>query len=154
MINRSGVVFKENVHLQLFNKDGNLLQDVWAHNLVPTVGLAHIADRLSSSPGDSAMSHMAVGTSSSAPAAGNTILGGEVGRVALTSITDAGGVVTYIATFGAGTGTGALQEAGIFNSATTDAGTLLCRVTYSVINKGASDIVVVTWTLTPSDDGV
>jgi len=94
------------------------------------------------------MTHMAVGTSSTAPTAGDTALGGEVGRVALASSTSASNVVTYTATFPAGTGTGALVEAGIFNAGAS--GTMLCRTTFSVVNKGAADAMSITWTITVS----
>jgi hypothetical protein len=46
----------------------------------------------------------------------------------------------------AGTATGALQEAGIWDALT--AGTLWARGTYTTINKGASDTLQVTWTWT------
>ena len=48
----------------------------------------------------------------------------------------------------AGDATGAVTEAGIFNAATS--GTMLCRTTFDVINKGASDTMSVTWTITVS----
>jgi hypothetical protein len=54
--------------------------------------------------------------------------------------------VQYVATFSAGTGTGAITEAGIFNA--SSAGTLLCRTVFSVINKGALDTLVITWKVT------
>ena len=89
---------------------------------------------------------MAVGTDSTAPAAGNTTLGAEVARVAVTSATASTNTVTYVATFGAGVGTGALTEAGLFNAASV--GTMLSRTTYSVINKGSGDEMTVTWVIT------
>jgi hypothetical protein len=92
------------------------------------------------------MSHMAIGTGAVAPALANTALGTEVGRVALSSTNVAANVVTYAATFPAGTGTGAITEAGNFNAA--GAGTMLNRVTFSVINKAAGDSLAVTWTVT------
>jgi hypothetical protein len=54
--------------------------------------------------------------------------------------------VAYVATFPAGTGTGAVTEAGLFNDGT--AGDMLCRTVFSVINKGAADTLGVTWTVT------
>jgi hypothetical protein len=54
--------------------------------------------------------------------------------------------VAYVATFPAGTGTGAVTEAGLFNA--SSAGTLLCRTVFSVINKGAADTLGITWTVT------
>jgi hypothetical protein len=135
------------VHIELFGPDGELKEDRWGHNLVVTAGKNHIADQLSSAPGGGAMSHMAIGTGSTAPAAGDTALGAETDRNALTSRTDATNVVTYVGTWAAGDGTNAaLREAGIFNAA--GAGTMLARHVYSNIDKGAGDTLTITWTVT------
>ncbi len=137
----------DNVLIQLFDKDGNLKEERRVHNLVVTAGKNHIADQLSSAPGQSAMSHMAIGTGSTAPAAGDTALGTEIDRNALTSRTDATNVVTYVGDWAAGDGTNAaIAEAGIFNAAA--AGTMLARATFTAINKGASDTLKITWTVT------
>jgi hypothetical protein len=89
---------------------------------------------------------MAVGTGATAPVIGDVALAAEAARVALANTVVAAAIVTYTATFGAGVGTGALAEAGILNAAA--AGTMLVRTTYAVINKGALDILNVTWTVT------
>ena len=94
------------------------------------------------------MSHMAVGTGTTAAASGDTALETESARVALDSSTVTGASISYVATYPAGTGTGALTEAGILNA--SSAGTLLCRTLFSVINKGAADTMTVTWTITIS----
>jgi hypothetical protein len=114
-------------------------------NLVVTTGKNFIASRMVGAT-SAVMSHMAVGTNSTAPAAGDTTLNTELARVALSSGTASGNVATYTATFGAGTGTGALVEAGILNAGA--AGDLLCRTTFSVVNKSASDSMTITWTVT------
>jgi hypothetical protein len=148
----SRVTIRGEVKIYLWDEHGNLKDFRHIHNIVPTVGLNHIADQLSSSPGESAMSHMAVGTGTQALVAGITALNSELDRNTLTSRTDSAAVVTYVGTWAAGDGTGAWTEAGIFNAASE--GTILCYVTYDVINKGANDSVVITWTLTFADDGV
>jgi hypothetical protein len=94
------------------------------------------------------MSHMAIGSGAATPVVGDTTLGGELGRVALTT---AGGVATnnvvqFVASFPAGTGTGAVTEAGIFNNAS--GGAMLCRTTFNVVNKGADDSIAITWNVT------
>jgi hypothetical protein len=89
---------------------------------------------------------MAVGTGAVAPAAANTTLGTEIGTRSTVTATQAGATITYSATFAAGNGTGAITEAGIFNAGT--AGTMMCRTTFSAINKGASDTIQITWTVT------
>lgn len=124
---------------------GEVKVDRLEKNLVVTVGKNWIASRMQGTA-DNVMSYMAVGTDSTSPAAGNTTLGAEVARVALTSATASTNTVTYVATFGAGVGTGALVEAGLFNS--NSGGTMLSRTTYSVINKGSGDEMTVTWVIT------
>jgi hypothetical protein len=64
----------------------------------------------------------------------------------LTSTTVTSNAVAYVATFPAGTDTGAVTEAGILNASSN--GTLLCRTVFSVINKGAADTLGITWTVT------
>lgn len=116
-------------------------------NLVVTVGKAFVASRMVGTAAN-VMSHMALGSGTAAAVAGDTTLGTELGRVALAGSTAASNVVTYTATFPAGTATGAVTEAGIFNAAS--AGTMLCRTVFSVVNKGVDDALSVTWTITIS----
>lgn len=135
------------LRLTLTNPTGNITQEVVVPNLVVTTGKNYIASRMKDASA-TAMSHMAIGTGSTAAAAGNTALGSEAGRVALTSTTVSTNNVAYVATFAAGTGTGAITEAGILNASSS--GTLLCRTVFSVINKGAADTLGITWTVTVS----
>lgn len=116
-------------------------------NLVVTAGKAFVASRMKDTT-KSAMSHMAVGTGSTAAAAGDSALGSEAARVALTSSTVSSNTITYVATFSAGTGTGALTEAGILNASSS--GDLLCRTVFPVVNKGANDAITITWAITAS----
>ena len=133
--------------IEVKDKDGKLKQREEVKNLVVDTGLAYIASRMKDASA-TAMSHMAIGTGSSAAAAGNTALGTEAARVALTSTTVTSNAVAYVASFAAGTGTGAITEAGILNAGS--GGTLLCRTVFSVVNKGASDSMTITWTVTIS----
>ena len=133
------------LRITVTNPEGNITQETVVPNLVVTAGKNLIASRLKDTT-DGAMSHMAIGTGTTAAAAGDTTLGTEAGRVALTSTTVTNNAVAYVATFGAGTGTGAITEAGLFNA--NSAGTMLCRTVFSVINKGAADTLGITWTVT------
>ena len=125
--------------------NGETVQEI--DNLVVTDGKEYVASRMKDATA-TAMSHMAIGSGSTAAAAGDSALGSELGRVALTSTAVSGAVVAYIATFAAGTGTGAVTEAGILNASSS--GDLLCRTVFSVVNKGASDSMTITWTVTVS----
>jgi hypothetical protein len=134
------------LQIKLYGPDGQLKQEQNVPNLVVTTGKGYIAGRMVGTP--TAMSHMAIGSGTVAPAVGDTTLGTELGRVSLTSSVAAAAVVTYVASFGAGVGTGAVTEAGLFNAGS--AGTMLCRTTYAVVNKGADDSLSITWTITVS----
>ena len=79
----------------------------------------------------------------------------EAGRVATSSFSSggtSGNEVTATATFPAGTGTGSITEAGIFNPATAggSGGTMMCRTTFPVVSKAAGDSIAVTWKVTVS----
>ena len=146
MINDSIKVTGE-LKLTLTRPDGHVKHEVIIPNLVVTTGKNYIASRMKDASA-TAMSHMAIGTGSTAAAAGNTALGSEAGRVALTSTTGSNSDVAYVATCPAGTGTGAITEAGILNA--SSGGTLLCRTVFNVINKAAADTLGITWTVTVS----
>ncbi len=139
-----------NVLVQLFDKDGNVKDKREIKNLVVTAGKGFIAASMLKTTTNSpaAMSHMAIGSNNTAAANGDTALGTELGRVSLASATNSGAVTTYTATFPAGTGTGAVVEAGILNASSS--GTLLCRTVFAVVNKGADDAMSITWAITVS----
>jgi len=133
------------------SEDGQIKDQREVKNLVVNTGLAYIVSRMVGTA-KNVMSHMAVGSGSTAAAGGDTALGTQIGaRKALDSTTIQGSnneQVRYIATFAAGEGTGAVTEAGIFNA--SSAGDMLCRTVFAVVNKGASDSMVITWTITLS----
>ncbi len=143
---KEGLELKGNVSIMLRDDRGRIKARRVIHNTVPANGLAHVADQLSATPGQAAMGWMAIGTGT--PTA--TLLGTELDRNALTSYTDAGAVVTYIGDWAAGDGTGAITEAGVFNVVTANTITMLMSSSFAAINKGASDTLKITWTLTLS----
>lgn len=159
----------------LTDAKGNIKDNRFYSNIVTTVGKywlsARMKDTATGHTIPAQMSHMALGgnatvgaaVSKTTPTAADTALttGGspalsELARIALTT---AGGsfpqgysgglpttsVITYAATFAAGTGTGALVEAGIFNA--SSAGTMLCKTSFDVVNKQANDTIAITWTI-------
>jgi hypothetical protein len=130
----------------LLDNQGNVKTSRNHENLVVSAGLAYIASRMRDASA-TAMTHMAVGSGTTAAAAGDTALQTQIGsRVTLTSTTASANTVVYVATFAPGTGTGAITEAGIFNAST--AGTMACRTVFPVVNKAAGDTLQITWTIT------
>ena len=138
-----------------FEKDGKkyiLKSERSVPNTITNLGNAMAARRFLSAAETLLLTHMAVGTDTGAKTSASTTLEHEVGRVALDTLTCpvAGAandnVVTAVATFPAGTGTGALVEAGMFTA--TPAGTMFCYTDFGVVTKAAADIVMFTWTIT------
>ena len=131
------------------DEQGVVKEDVQLKNLVVNTGLNYIVSRMKDTTA-TAMSHMEVGTGTTAAAAADTALGTAIAgsRTALTSTTVSSNTITYVASFAAGVGTGAVTEAGIFNA--SSAGTMLCRTVFPVVNKQAGDSMTVTWTVTVS----
>lgn len=148
MINDS-IKITGDVQIDLFDESGMVKDTRKIKNLVVTVGKNYIASRMKDATA-TAMTHMELGTGTTAAAVGDTTLQTVISgsRVTLASTTVTTNAIAYIASFPAGTGTGAVTEAGIFNAAS--AGTMLCRTVFSVVNKGAADAMSITWTITVS----
>ena len=138
-------------HLKI-ELNGKLVRDL--DNLVVTAGKTFVASSIlkTTSNSPAAMTHMGVGTGTTNPDAADTALETQVGsrKAFTTSAASSAAVVTYICAFAAGEGTGALTEAGIFNHATGTSTNMLARTEFSVVNKGASDSMTITWTVTVS----
>lgn len=137
------------VKIDIIGADGAVKDSREIKNLVVTTGKTFIASRIVD-VASTVMGWMELGTGTTAAAVGDTTLQTVISgsRVTLTSGTAATNVVTYVASFPAGTGTGAVTEAGVFNAAS--AGTMLCRTVFAVVNKGAADAMSITWTITVS----
>jgi hypothetical protein len=150
MFNKETMKATGKVNVALYDKKGNLKHTQTINNLVVDDGLDYIASRMKDTT-ETAMSHMEVGTGTTSPAAADSALETAISgsRVSLTSTTVTSNAIEYVGDFPAGTGTGAVTEAGVFND--SSAGTLLCRTVFSVVNKGADDTLKITWTVTVSD---
>jgi len=127
-------------------KNGEIVHRI--RNLVVTSGRNLVASRLAGS--GSVITHMGVGTGTTAAAAAQTALTSELDRNGLTVSggTASANTVEYASTWNAGDGTGALTEAGMFTA--SSGGTMLARTVFSVVNKGINDSITITWTITIS----
>ena len=143
---QEGLKLKGRVGIVLKDKEGQVKETREIDNLVVNAGLAFITSRMAGTASD-VMSHMALGSSTTAAAAGQTDLLSILGsREALDSTTDSANVITYVASFEDTKATGAVTEAGLFNALTE--GTMLCRTVFAVVNKGADDTLSVSWQIT------
>jgi hypothetical protein len=131
------------------NAAGQIVKEFQVPNLVVTAGKNHIAAKIAATTNSpAAMTHMAIGTGTSTPGASDTALGTQTGRVSLSGSVVSTNTITYTATFPAGTGDGAITEAGVFNA--SSGGTMLCRTTFPVVNKASGDTIAITWVVTVS----
>jgi hypothetical protein len=135
------------IHLDQF---GDTKDEIHIDNLVVTAGKTVIASRLAGNTSP-IMSRMGVGTGVAAATIADTSLGTAIaaGNVVLDSTSASTNTITYVATFPAGTGTGAITEAGIFNGF-PGVGSMLCRTVFSAVNKAAGDVIVITWVVSVS----
>lgn len=144
-------LLKGSVVMVLTDDAGNLKDSRAFDNLIVDGGFDAIAAALgdSSIARPAAFNYIAVGTDGTAAASGNIALGSQLTRKVATYAHTAGTKVwTLTVTFDAGEATGAVQESGVFNAAA--AGAMLSRQTFAVVNKAATDTLVVTWTYTLS----
>lgn len=137
------------LYIVLRDINGNIKEERYVNNLVVTVGKNVIAARLQGTS-VGVMTHMGLGTSAATPLVADTALGAAIvgSRIALdvsggTVVTN---TVTYAATFGSGVGTGAVTEAGIFSA--SSGGNMLCRTSFSAVNKDVSDTMSISWAVT------
>lgn len=132
-------------------REGRLIEHREIHNLVVSAGAAGIASRINGSGAEAAFTFIAIGTGTTAAAAGDTTLQTEIttnggARAACTTsrvTTDvtndtAQCVLTY-----SFTGAFAVTESGYLNAAS--AGTLLSRQVFSAINVASGDSLQITW---------
>jgi hypothetical protein len=132
-----------NVNIKLLDENGNLKDERNSHNDTTNAGKYAIADQLLTSPTLSKTTFIAIGTGTP----GATLLGTEVARVSASKLrTNA--VVTLSATVPAGTGTGSITEAGIFDVVTANTVNMWAYDTFTAVNKTATDALVISWTIT------
>jgi len=140
------LALKHNVEIELFGPDGKLKERRVLHNLIPDAGKAAAAEQLLAEPGKAKPTHIAIGTGTTEAKAADTTLKTELDRNALVSKTRSGNVVTCIAEWAPGDGTGEITEAGILNAPA--AGDLYARGVFGVITKAAGDELKITWKIT------
>ena len=145
-----GVIMSGVMEAHLFDKSGRLKERREVHNTVTVLGHKMAADQLLAAPTVAKPGWMEVGTGTGQDA-NDSVLAAYIAssRTALDSKTrGANAIVTMVCTMGAGVGTGAITEAGLFNVVTQNTTDMILYSSFSVVNKAAGDSLVITWTLT------
>tara|TARA_R110000782_G_scaffold33221_21_gene80410 strand:- start:440 stop:898 length:459 start_codon:yes stop_codon:yes gene_type:complete len=146
---KDNLVIRGDLHVTKKNTDTSATEFYDFRNLVVDSGIEFMLFSMIDASRPSGMNGMAIGEGTTAVVAGDTALETELGRTTITTSTvnSATNSIEFQATFSAGVGTGALTEAGIFNS-DSSGGTMLCRTVFPVINKLAADEVTISWVIT------
>ncbi|MEM2140876.1 MAG: hypothetical protein QXJ74_09910 [Nitrososphaera sp.] len=153
-----GLAFKGNVDIALYDEFGVLKDERHIDNLIVDAGVQGVASRLAPHDGSinptTPYNYIALGTGSTAVAAGDTALAAELtagpnyARLQDTTAqySESTKKLVLSVTFAPGQGTGALRESGIFNAAA--GGNMFARQTFAEIQKASGDTLTVTWTIT------
>lgn len=137
------------VTITLRDKDGNVIDVREIRNTIVDAGYDFICDVIGNTTQPNDMAWTGIGTGTTGVLGTDTTLETEVTRVANVYAHSTGTkIFTHTADYAAGTGTGAITESGLLNAVSL--GTMLNRVVFDVINKGASDTLQVVWTITLS----
>jgi hypothetical protein len=132
-------------------KTGRIKSVDHVKNLVTTLGKGGIAGGLTASASVGYISYCAVGTGTTAPAAGDTKLQTETYRKLVSVRSVAANVFTAQTFFNTTEANATLREAGLFGNdtatGTADSGTLYCHLAINRV-KSSSDTLTLSWALT------
>lgn len=137
------------LEIELKDPLGNRVEYFKFDNTVVTAGRRWVLSRIHTNDAQT-LSHIAVGTSTTAPTTGDTTLNSENTRKAIGTFTTTGlnnnpPSVRFEVQFATNEANTTLGEAGMFNSSA--AGTLLSHVTFSTINKTTSNTLSISYTI-------
>ena len=159
MQQRSGIRITANLRIEIRDAaTGALKRRIETHNLVVTAGLNLLRDYLRGTPAVTGLNYFAIGTGTTAAAAGNTALQTEVFRDTYTQTSVTAGTLTIKYYLASGSANGnTIAEAGLFGNGATGAansGTLFARAVFAADAKTVSEAWTFTWDVTLADDGV
>lgn len=148
------VRFRGCIEVGLYDANtGELLEYRKNDNVVCTQGRAYVLSRIQSvSPQTDVINAIAVGTSTTAPASTDLLLGSEAKRLAIgsqdnTNLTGPTPSWAAQVTFATSDANTTLGEAGLFNSTSSNVHTILSHVTFATINKTTSNTLSITYTI-------
>lgn len=118
-----------------------------SHNMIVNSGFTYFSNRLMSND-NLLISHIALGTGTSAPSAYDTELEQETVRIGLFSsqiatTNIASDSVEFISNFDINTGSFEVSEAGLFNASST--GEMIARIQFPTISKSLYDTMSINW---------
>ena len=139
--------------IALLGRENEIIDYRKVDNVVVTAGRSYVLSRIqSTNPQADVINAIAVGTSTTAPAATDTLLVSESKRISIAAWVT-GGLASNPpfwqaqTTFGTGDANTTLGEAGIFNATASNVQTMLSHVTYATINKTSTNTLAISYTI-------
>lgn len=144
------IKLKGTVKWQHHDKDGNLIAEGQDNNLTLTDGFEIICDLLAGLGAQTKLQCIAIGTSDTTPAVGQTDLqGSELARGTTTNERPSSNVARFYFLFGAGVGTGTIKETVVADTnAASGSRKCAARSLIGPIVKAAADSVTIIWEFT------
>jgi hypothetical protein len=140
------------LRIALLDPNNEVVRLIDIPNTVVNNGRAFVLKQLNSVNHDTTLniSHLAIGSSTTAPATSQTALGGEVTRKSITSIATAELTAnppnySMVVSFATNEGNTTLAEVALLNSVT--AGTMFSRATFASFVKATSNALSITYTV-------
>jgi len=148
------IKLKGELELIVFDKDGKVKDKRVLKNIIVNAGKAAVAGLINGVV-TTPFKYIAIGTGTTTPAATDTALASETHRALADTVDRVTTNVTndtarLIKTFSGYSGSEAITESGVFDSAT--GGTMLCRQTFAAlnINWAGGDSLQITWKIVVS----
>jgi len=146
------ILLRGSLRMHLMDLSGKVLEEILVENTVVTAGRAWVLGQLQTvnQVTSQVISHLAIGSSTTAPATGDTALGGEVTRLAISSFLTTGLTANppswqAQASFATNLANTTLAEMGLFNS--SGGGTMLGHATFASFVKATSNTFSVSYTI-------
>jgi len=146
------IKLRGSLRIHVCDLQGNLVEERKIENTVVTSGRRWILQQLESTDIQTAqtISHLAVGTNTTAPATGDTTLGTEntrkaIGTFSTANLTSNPPSWQSQTSFNTNEANTTLGEVGLFNS--SSAGTMIARATFATLNKTTSNTLSISYTI-------
>jgi hypothetical protein len=150
----SGVIaLRGSLRIALRDPEGKILEERSVHNVVVTQGRSWVLGQLQSVNSQAqVIGWLAIGTSTTAPATSDTLLGSEITRVAIgtwvtSTLTANPPNWQAQASFASNQGNTTLGEVGLFNASGANASTLLAHATFTSFSKTTSNTLTISYTI-------
>lgn len=153
--NLQGVItLRGSLRIALNDPNGNIIEERLINNVVVTQGRSWVLGQLESVNHVTSQNigWLAIGTSTTAPVTGDTLLGSEITRVAIgtwvtSTLTNNPPSWQAQASFASNVGNTTLGEVGLFNVSSANSATLLGHATFTSFSKTTSNTLTISYTI-------